>query len=145
MKSKPVVMEHLYIETADFIVDFTLKNNLILVTGNAGSGKSLAFRVIRDSEELKSRVVCLDSNGHHQEILEVIMQCQGKLIFVDHADIILNDSARKYISIDGANQYILIGRNPNNLFATRSNIYEIHQEHVGSKICFMMEPPVSRN
>lgn len=76
--------------------------------------------------------------------LNVLIQCQGKLIFVDQADLILDDFARKFISTDGTNQHLLIGRNPNNLFTTRSNMYEIHQDQVGSKICFMIEPPVSR-
>ena len=46
----------------------------------------------------------------------------------NNADIILDDETRKYIAIDDKNQYLIIGRNPKNLFATKENFFEIVSE-----------------
>jgi hypothetical protein len=40
---------------------------------------------------------------------------------IDNADVILSDDVRKYIALDDKNQYLIIGRNPKNLFATKEN------------------------
>ena len=40
------------------------------------------------------------------------------------ADILLDDDTRKYISLDDKNQYLIIGRNPKNLFATKENLFD---------------------
>ena len=47
---------------------------------------------------------------------------------IDNADILLNDDIRKYIALDDKNQYLIIGRNPKNLFATKDNLYELVSE-----------------
>ena len=44
---------------------------------------------------------------------------------IDNADILLNDDIRKYIALDDKNQYLIIGRNPKNLFATKDNLYDL--------------------
>ena len=44
---------------------------------------------------------------------------------IDNADILLNDSLRGRIALDGKNQYILIGRNPTGLLLTMEEIYEL--------------------
>ena len=54
--------------------------------------------------------------------------------------ILLNDDARKYISLDDENQYLLIGRNPKNLFATKENLFELVSEKVGEQTKFMLQP-----
>lgn len=38
------------------------------------------------------------------------------MIVIDNVDILLNDDTRKYISLDDKNQYLIIERNPRNLF-----------------------------
>lgn len=57
---------------------------------------------------------------------------------IDNADILLDEDMRKYISLDGENQYLIIGRNPRNLFATRENLYELQSEKVGERTRFVI-------
>ena len=40
MKSKPVVMEHFSTVHSSFIVDFTFKNNITILMGDSGTGKT---------------------------------------------------------------------------------------------------------
>ena len=50
---------------------------------------------------------------------------------IDNADILLDDDTRKYISMDHKNQYLIIGRNPKNLFTTSDNLFELVSENKG--------------
>ena len=65
---------------------------------------------------------------------------EGKLVVIDNADILLNDDTRKYISVDDRNQYLIIGRNPKNLFATKENLFELVSKKVGEQTLFTIEP-----
>ena len=55
------------------------------------------------------------------------------MIVIDNADILLSDDIRKYISLDDKNQYLIIGRNPKNLFATKENLFELVNKKVGEQ------------
>lgn len=69
---------------------------------------------------VQSGPFCLNYLDYQRDILEILKQTRGKLIVIDNADILLNDETRKYISLDGQNQYLIIGRNPKNLFVTKT-------------------------
>ena len=62
--------------------------------------------------------------------------CEHRL---DNADILLDDKMRSYIAFDGANQYIIIGRNPSCLLLDQSDIYELHSETDSGKTKFTLE------
>ena len=66
----------------------------------------------------------MDNYDYQKDIKEIISQTEGKLVVIDNADILLNDDTRKYISVDDRNQYLIIGRNPKNLFATKENLFD---------------------
>lgn len=74
---------------------------------------------------VQSGLFCLNYLDYQRDILEILKQSRGKLIVIGNADILLNDETRKYISLDGQNQYLIIGRNPKNLFATKENLFEL--------------------
>ena len=65
--------------------------------------------------------------------MTIVSNTQGKLIVIDNADILLSDDIRKYISLDDKNQYLIIGRNPKNLFATKENLFELVNKKVGEQ------------
>lgn len=52
---------------------------------------------------------------------------------IDNADVLLDDSVRKHIALDDRNQYLIIGRNPKNLFATKDNLFELISEVKGEQ------------
>ena len=74
-----------------------------------------------------------------KDIKKLIMSEAGKLIVIDNADILLNDDTRKYISMDDKNQYLIIGRNPKNLFATKENLFELVSKKVGEQTKFCIK------
>lgn len=139
MKSKPVVMEHFSTIHTSFIVDFTFTNNITLVMGESGIGKTAAFSFIRDCMAVNPKILCLNYLDYQKNVKEVLKDIEGKLIVIDNADILLDDDARKYISLDDKNQYLIIGRNPKNLFATKENLFEFVHQKVGEQTKFTLK------
>ena len=58
---------------------------------------------------------------------------------IDNADILLNDETRKYISLEDKNQYLIIGRNSKNLFATSDNLFELVSKKEGEQTEFRLK------
>ena len=46
MKSKPIVMEHFSTVHTSYIVDFKFENNITILLGDSGTGKTAAFSFI---------------------------------------------------------------------------------------------------
>ena len=139
MKSKPVVMDHFSTIHTSFVVDFTFTNNITILMGDSGTGKTATFSFIKECMAVNPRILCLNYLDYQKNIKEIISNTEGKLIVIDNADILLDDDARKYISLDDKNQYLIIGRNPKNLFATRENLCELVSRKVGEQTEFTME------
>ena len=133
MKSKPTVMDHFSTVHTSFVIDFQFKNNITILMGDSGTGKSAAFSFIKECMAINPKIVCLNYLDYQKDILETIKNVKGKLIVIDNADILLGDETRKYISLDGENQYLIIGRNPKNLFTTKENLFELVSEKVGEQ------------
>lgn len=136
MKSKPIVMEHFSTIHTSFILDFTFHNNITILMGDSGTGKTASFSFIRECMAVNPKILCLNYLDYQKDIKALISGEKDKLIVIDNADILLNDDTRKYISLDGKNQYLIIGRNPKNLFATKENLYELVSEQVGEQTRF---------
>ena len=139
MKSKPIVMEHFSTVHSSFIVNFTFNNNITILMGDSGTGKTVAFSFIRECMAVNPKILCLNYLDYQKDIKEIICKVAGKLIVIDNADILLDDNTRKYISLDDKNQYLLIGRNPKNLFATRENLFELVSEKIGEQTKFTIK------
>lgn len=140
MNSRPIVMEHFTTVHTSFVVDFTFTNNITILMGDSGTGKTAAFSFIKECMVMNPKILCMDYFDYQKNIKEILCQANGKLIVIDNADILLDDDARKYISQDDENQYLLIGRNPKNLFATKENFFELVSEKVGEQITFTIQP-----
>lgn len=140
MKIKPTVMECFSTIHTSFTVNFEFTNNVTILTGLSGSGKTAAFSFIRECMALNPNIICLNYLDYQKNIKEVLAQSKGKLIVIDNADILLDDETRKYISLDGNNQYLIIGRNPKNLFATKENLFELESKKNGEVTEFQIKP-----
>ena len=136
MKSKPIVMKHFLTVHTSFVVDFTFTNNITILMGDSGTGKTATFSFIRECMALNSKILCMDNYDYQKNIKEIIVRTKGKLIVIDNADILL----RKYISLDDKNQYLIIGRNPKNLFATKENLFELESKKIGEQTVFRIKP-----
>lgn len=128
MKSKPVVMEHFSTEHTSFALDFEFTNNITILTGDSGTGKTASFSFIKECMALNPDIVCLNYLDYQKNIGNIIRTTEKKLIVIDNADILLDDDTRKYIALDDKNQYLIIGRNPKNLFVTKENLFELVSE-----------------
>ena len=139
MKSRPVVMERFSTVHTSFVVNFIFTNNITILMGDSGTGKTAAFSFIREGMAINPQIICLDYFDYQKNIKEILNQVNGKLIVIDNADILLNDDTRKYISQDDKNQYLIIGRNPKNLFATKENLFELVSKKVGERTEFTIQ------
>lgn len=128
MKSNPIVMEHFSTVHTSFIVDFKFTNNITILTGDSGTGKTASFSFIKECMALNPDIICLNYLDYQKNILSILKSEEGKLIVIDNADVLLGDDIRKYIALDDKNQYLIIGRNPKNLFTTKENLFELVSE-----------------
>lgn len=139
MKSKPIVMDHFSTVHTSYVVNFKFTNNITILTGSSGTGKTASFSFIKECMAINPDIVCLNYLDYQKDIKDIISKQSGKLIVIDNADILLNDDTRKYISLDDKNQYLIIGRNPKNLFATSDNLFELISEKKGEQTEFRIE------
>ncbi len=139
MRSKPVVMEHFSTIHTSFFIDFTFTNNITILTGDSGIGKTAAFSFIKECMAVNPEILCLNYLDCQRDIKTIINESEGKLIVIDNADVLLDDELRKQISLDDRNQYLIIGRNPKNLFATKENLFELVSENFGEQIRLTMK------
>ena len=140
MKSKPLVIEHFRTVHTSYIVKFRFTSNLTILTGESASGKTAVFSFIKECMALNPDILCINYLDYQKNIKDMLMHSAGKLIVIDNADILLDDDARKLISLDDKNQYLIIGRNPKNLFATKDNLFELVSHKNGERTEFMIVP-----
>ena len=140
MNSKPMVMDHFKTVHTSYIINFNFTNNITILTGESATGKTAAFSFIKECMSVNPDILCINYLDYQKDILDMICKVQGKLIVIDNADILLDDRTRKYISLDGKNQYLIIGRNPKNLFATKENLFELTSRKIGEQIEFSIKP-----
>lgn len=140
MKSKPLVMEHFSMVHTSYIVDFRFTNNITILTGDSGTGKTLVFSLIRECMAVNPKLLCINYLDYQSDIRDMISRADGKLVVIDNADILLDDETRKYISLDGNNQYLIIGRNPKNLFTTKDNLFELVSKTTDEVTEFRIQP-----
>lgn len=131
MKSKPVVMEHFSTVHTSYILNFDFTNNITILTGSSATGKTASFSFMRECMVVNPNIMCINYQDYYKNIKKMISEETGKLIVIDNADILLDDDTRKYISMDHKNQYLIIGRNPKNLFTTSDNLFELVSENKG--------------
>ena len=95
--------------------------------------KTASFSFMRECMAVNPDIVCINYQDYQKDIKKLIAGEKGKLIVIDNADILLDDDTRKYISLDDKNQYLIIERNPKNLFTTSDNLFELVSEKRGSR------------
>lgn len=76
MYSKPVVMENLKARHTTFSVEFHFTNNITLLMGDSGRGKTLIFTILQELSAIDKRIVCINimrmarwENGYEKKVL----------------------------------------------------------------------------
>ena len=126
-------MEHFSTVHTSFVLDFDFTSNITILMGDSGTGKTASFSFIKECMALNPDIMCLNYLDYQKDIADIIKNANGKLIVIDNADVLLDDDVRKYIALDDKNQYLLIGRNPKNLFTTKENLFELTSEVQGEQ------------
>ena len=139
MKNRPLVMDHFSTVHTSYVLDFNFTNNITILTGLSATGKTASFSFIRECMAINPDIVCINYQNYQKDIKEMLAKETGKLIVIDNADILLDDDTRKYISMDEKNQYLIIGRNPKNLFTTSDNLFELVSEKKGEQTEFRLK------
>jgi predicted ATP-binding protein involved in virulence len=132
-------MEHFSTVHTSFVLDFKFTSNITILTGDSGTGKTASFSFIKECMALNPDIMCLNYLDYQKDIADIIKNSNGKLIVIDNADVLLNNDMRKYIALDDKNQYLIIGRNPKNLFTTKENLFELTSEVQGEQIVLRIE------
>lgn len=76
MKSKPIVMEHFFTEHTSFVLDFEFTNNITLLMGDSGTGKTASFSFIKECMALNSDIVCLNYLDYQKNIGDIIRDAE---------------------------------------------------------------------
>ena len=113
MKIKPIVMNHFSTTHTSFVVDFYFTNNITILTGDSGTGKTASFSFIKECMALNPEIVCFNYLDYQKDIGAIIKSTERKLIVIDNADVLLNDDIRKYIE-DNDGKCNIIAENENN-------------------------------
>lgn len=139
MYSKPIIMETLKARHTTFLIEFHFINNITMLMGNSGTGKTLIFGILQELSVADQRIVCINYLDINKQIKDVIESISGKLVIIDNADTILDDDMRKTIAFDRENQYLIIGRNPKNLLIMKENLFELNQKREGNVIIYSLK------
>jgi hypothetical protein len=139
MKSKPIVMSRYHTVHTSFEVDFIFTNNITILIGNSGTGKSVSFSFLLESKSEDDRLLCLNYTDIKSNIKEILEEAEGKLIVIDNADVLLTNEMRRFIAFDARNQYLIIGRNIDNFLATEDNLFELESTEEKERITFRLK------
>lgn len=138
MKIKPVLYDHIQTKHTSFIVDFRFEYNITFITGDSGTGKSAVFSFLEEMAADQKNIKCFNYLDKTKNYKSAIKQSKGKLFIIDNADLLLDDSIRKFIAMDGLNQYIIIGRNPSGLQLSQDEIYDLCSTAIDGRIVFTL-------
>jgi hypothetical protein len=123
MIAKTVVFKKLNFENRKTRWFLEFKDSITFVTGDSGTGKTYTFDMLKsfstaNAEYANISFYTINGRMTPENMLKVekdIMEESNKLIVIDHADIILSEKAREFIGTDLNNQYLIFGRNPEDI------------------------------
>ena len=107
-----------------------LKERVVVIKGDSGSGKTLLVKAIKALERTKVggdlyRVIDNPLEFNKDEFEYLIKNYNGKIIVIDNADTSLNKELIEVINSDDKNRYIIIGRALWDLKVTPNGVSEM--------------------
>ena len=133
-----MIYNRIAFQAAPFSYDLIFDDRITLVGGDSGTGKTVLYEMLEDLRLTEDYQAIRLFNYKTDDFSKSLMQCRNSFIVIDNADILLDDEIRKYISLDDKNQYLIIGRNPKNLFTTSDNLFELVSEKKGEQTEFRL-------
>ena len=71
MNCKPIVMERYYTVHTSFVIDFHFTNNITILIGNSGAGKTASYSFLLESRSEDERIVCLNYTDIKSDIKHI--------------------------------------------------------------------------
>lgn len=124
-----MVYKNIAFKTAPFSYDLVFDDRITLVGGDSGSGKTVLYEMLEDlrfTEEYKAIKLF---NYKSDNLTESIKLCRGNFIVIDNADIMLDDTIRKFINFEFSNQYMLFLRNCDGLNVSDKSFKVLRFDH----------------
>lgn len=125
MKSNPKVVTNIVKNVFGVSINLMFDNNLTLLIGNSGNGKSFIFQILDELKTYDDQIETFNYRDLNKFHLDTLKSLKGKLIVIDNADILLDLPKREYIAFDDTNQYLIIGRDPSDLMITLENFKRV--------------------
>ncbi len=125
MKSNPKVVTNIVKNVFGVSINLMFDNNLTLLIGNSGNGKSFIFQILDELKTYDDQIETFNYRDLNKFHLDTLKNLKGKLIVIDNADILLDLPKREYIAFDDTNQYLIIGRDPSDLMITLENFKRV--------------------
>lgn len=137
-----LIDNRIYLDTDKFVFDFKFNEAVTLILGDAASGKTLFYNklqaraIARGLDTFKFFNYKSDADG-----LKLLLDLyEDKIIIVDNADVLLDDSFRERIYYDKSNQYIILGREIGRYPVRKFGIASIIEDNMKFSLQYVFEP-----
>lgn len=116
-----------------------LFNSLSVVIPVLSSTFASVGRFLKHAGNMSLGMLIIDESGQAmpQSALGALYRTRQAVVVGDPLQV--EPVVRKYISLDNKNQYLIIGRNPKNLFTTSDNLFELVSEKMGEQKEFSLK------
>lgn len=89
----------------------SVRNRIILVGGDSGTGKTVLYEMLEDVRLTEQYNAIKLFNYKSENMKENLKKCRDCFIVIDNADILIDDDIRRFINFEFSNQYMLFSRN----------------------------------
>jgi hypothetical protein len=135
MITKTVVFKELNFENRKTKWFLEFRDSITFVTGDSGTGKTYTFDMLKalslaNAEYENISFYTINGRMTSERMLRIekdILEERNKLIVIDHADLILSERAREFIGTDLNNQYLIFGRNPEDICCYPNQIVRLEK------------------
>lgn len=119
-----MILEHYTNRVGNKRFNLNFRDRLTVIMGDSATGKTLLYLKLASESAFRDDIVCFNFTAK-VDILHEVKKRKNTLFVFDNADIILTPEIKRYIQDDESNQYILFGRDTDDLRLAAVNIAEL--------------------
>lgn len=138
-----MILEHYTNRVGNKRFNLNFRDRLTVIMGDSATGKTLLWMKLASESAFRDDIVCFNYTAK-VDILHEIKKRSNTLFVFDNADIILTPEIKRYIQDDESNQYILFGRDTDDLRLAAINIAELVVIGDEIKLNYFMMPDNKR-
>lgn len=134
---KPLVLSDIQAHWANLEFNLHFRNNVTLIMGNSGTGKTILYRAINTyaRNNNNNNIICLDRNSEAY-IDTILNNGTGRFILIDNADTLLLMRQRAQLAMDPHNQYVIITHCVNGYMCNENSLAELKIENNIGKLVY---------